>query len=1155
MADAIVIPIIGKDQASSALKAVRGQVVGLGDDAKESSGLLSKLGGAVASLGGFVLKAGLAAATAAFVGFGAALADGVQDARAHALVMAQTEQTITSMGNAAGVSAEHVEDFAASLSAAKGKSLFGDDQIQAATNMLLTFGNIKGATLDLATTLTVDMAQALKKTPEDMSIMVGKILNSADAMSAAQRQGVSFSDAQLALGKRLFETGHIAEYQQLVLDELNKEFGGQAEAAAKADGGWAQLQDRWGEAKETLSTAVLPLLNTLVGTLNDSVMPVIEGAAARFGDLIPWLENFAQSLQIGAMWSGHLGEVITNALAPVLGDELAGIIGQAIDGFQRLGSSVSEALQPLIATFTDAETPIQGLIAVLSQVSPAFALLYGVASEIFPQLRALVLEIFGDIVAYFQANGAQMLAEAQTTFQSIHDTVLSLIQPLAEVISAVLEQIAVFWQAHDDEILGFIGSTWTQINQIIQTAMQLIQATIIPLLQGIASFIRDHTAEIQQIFSGAWQIISSVIDAALTLIKGVLTAALQAIQGDWSGAWQTIQDMSARIVADILGVIKGGLDLIQGSFNASIDAIKAIWQGLIGDAAGIGNDIVMGILNGVQGAANQLIGYMQSLAQQALDTVNTALGRHSPSIEFAKIGEDSIAGWVEGLDRAAPDLVSMLTGIADDAVTPLSDAVDHELAASLTGVGADIYDTTDNLRELVQQLGMTWDETNTFDEALRALGTTLQDAGPGSMEAQQAFDALMQTFDLSGSVADELRSRIAQLAGATDRSATQMVAASGQISDSWLSALQLISGQIDDSRLPDDAQGLGDAIIAGWAEGMDAAFGDLLGQVDSMSDKLKQEMNNAWDVSSPSGVTEALGSNIMLGLLDGLEGGLPHVLGSLQEISGVLEAQMGEISEQLSGKLTDEARKALETQRDSLQETIDAIVSTVEDLPEKVHSALADAFDASADIDRQQMKNIDAVRRLSDTMQAETQSALDQALTEASKIQDPEQAAKFFKEQSDHILELAKLNDAYYAAINSGDTEHAADLERQIALAKSAQAAEQRAFGERSQIAGTGALGNLHDVLEQITNTVTDPGSGPLHDLLAQLYDLQVRTDAAQSGVGVPPQQAAPGAPGASTSMVMQQGAIVINATPGMNEQMIADTVMREIERRYQGRL
>src|SRR5262245_4471300 len=86
----------------------------------------SGLGSIMDSLGGLGTIAG-GVALGGITALGAAIVSGIGDAREAAQINAQTQQTIDSMGNAAGVSAQHVADYASSLSAAAGKSLFGDD--------------------------------------------------------------------------------------------------------------------------------------------------------------------------------------------------------------------------------------------------------------------------------------------------------------------------------------------------------------------------------------------------------------------------------------------------------------------------------------------------------------------------------------------------------------------------------------------------------------------------------------------------------------------------------------------------------------------------------------------------------------------------------------------------------------------------------------------------------------------------------------------------------------------------------------------------------------------------------------------------------------------------------------------------------------------
>jgi hypothetical protein len=77
----------------------------------------------------------------------------------------------------AGVSAQQVTDLATALSAASGKSLFGDAEIQDAENMLLTFTNIGQDVFPAATQATVDMAAAFHATPGAFDQMIGKALN------------------------------------------------------------------------------------------------------------------------------------------------------------------------------------------------------------------------------------------------------------------------------------------------------------------------------------------------------------------------------------------------------------------------------------------------------------------------------------------------------------------------------------------------------------------------------------------------------------------------------------------------------------------------------------------------------------------------------------------------------------------------------------------------------------------------------------------------------------------------------------------------------------------------------------------------------------------------------------------------------------------
>lgn len=261
-----------KDEASQGLDKVKGSLGGLGD-----------------VLGGV---AGLAAgaATAGFVALGAAVSGGIADAQAAAQVMAQTEAVIKSTGGAAGYTAQQIADMAGQLSAAEGKSLFGDDDIQKGQNLLLTFTNIK-ETMPDATAVMVDMAQAMGTDVSSGAMQLGKALNDPiKGVGALSRVGVTFTEEQKEQIKVLQESGDMAGAQAIILAELQKEFGGSAEAAAKANGGWAQINDQWGELWESVGAKILPIMGQFTGFMINTFMPVIES------QVIPAVDQFASTV-------------------------------------------------------------------------------------------------------------------------------------------------------------------------------------------------------------------------------------------------------------------------------------------------------------------------------------------------------------------------------------------------------------------------------------------------------------------------------------------------------------------------------------------------------------------------------------------------------------------------------------------------------------------------------------------------------------------------------------------------------------------------------------------------------------------------------------------------------------------------------------------
>src|SRR5260221_6882017 len=145
--------------------------------------------------------------------------------------LAQTNAVIKSTGGVAGVTAQAVLDLATKYSHL---TQFSDDTVQSGENMLLTFTNIGKNVFPMATKTVLDMSQALGQDTKNSAIQLGKALNDPiTGVTALQRVGVTFSSTQKDLIKHFMDTGNMAGAQGVILKELQKEFGGSAEAAGK----------------------------------------------------------------------------------------------------------------------------------------------------------------------------------------------------------------------------------------------------------------------------------------------------------------------------------------------------------------------------------------------------------------------------------------------------------------------------------------------------------------------------------------------------------------------------------------------------------------------------------------------------------------------------------------------------------------------------------------------------------------------------------------------------------------------------------------------------------------------------------------------------------------------------------------------------------
>jgi hypothetical protein len=348
---------------------------------KQANAAFANLQGSVRSLGANFALAGAAIATV-----GVVIGKNVEALARIETINAQTAQTISTMGNAANISATEVEALAGRL---ESLTAIEAESIQEGANLLLTFGNIRnelGAGNDIfsqTTEIMVDMGVALRKGPVETATMLGKALNDPiQGLTALRRVGVSFTEQQIEQVKALQTSGDLMGAQKLILQELQNQYGGSGAAYAKTFTGQLELMGHeLGTIGEEATMAVMPALQMMVEELRE-LIPVIG----------PQLKEAIESVD----WAGLVQAVVTLATFLVTNAEAITFVVTAFFALNTVMKLVNIAIAIKAAA-----------MAVLTTVTGLYTTAVGTATVATSRFSMMLRRTgFGVIVLAFGAAAA-----------------------------------------------------------------------------------------------------------------------------------------------------------------------------------------------------------------------------------------------------------------------------------------------------------------------------------------------------------------------------------------------------------------------------------------------------------------------------------------------------------------------------------------------------------------------------------------------------------------------------------------------------------------------------------------------------------------------------------------------------------------------------
>jgi hypothetical protein len=233
----------------------------------------------------------------------------------------------------------------------------------------------------------ITKAQDLLSTALDISTATGKPLETvANALGKAY-DGNTASLGKLGIGLSAAELKTMNFTQ--VQSKLSDLFGGAA--ARNADtyaGRIARMQVAFNEAKETIGFALLPILEKLMGFINNNALPIINAFSGAFS---------LNGNGLGGVIT-TLGNIIVNTFTPIINGLLKAFgyiknaIGDNLETFKEFGGYIATYLAPVIGTVLGGALQVAGKIAggVIDVIAGVVKILNGLISGAVAGINALI---------------------------------------------------------------------------------------------------------------------------------------------------------------------------------------------------------------------------------------------------------------------------------------------------------------------------------------------------------------------------------------------------------------------------------------------------------------------------------------------------------------------------------------------------------------------------------------------------------------------------------------------------------------------------------------------------------------------------------------------------------------------------------------------
>jgi hypothetical protein len=334
---------------------ILGDVDNLNKSLKTASGDVDSFGDKVGKAGLAIGKAFAAAAAAAGA---AAIAIGIDAVKAAIDDEKAQTQLALALENATGATDAQIKATEASILQMSLATGVADDELRPALARLVRSTGDTSKAQDLLAT-ALDVAAATGKPVEAVANSLAKAYDGNTA--ALGKLGIGLSAAELKT----------MSFDQ-VQTKLSELFGGAAASNAETYAGKiARVQIAFDEAKETLGTALLPILDKFLQFINKNALPAIEAFTSAFS--LTGTDGFGKTIS-------EVGAVVRDTVQPIF------------EGIKSVFDRVKTAIK-------NNKEEFQSFAEVIAFVAPILGKVIGTAFENAGKIASIAINIIGKVMS------------------------------------------------------------------------------------------------------------------------------------------------------------------------------------------------------------------------------------------------------------------------------------------------------------------------------------------------------------------------------------------------------------------------------------------------------------------------------------------------------------------------------------------------------------------------------------------------------------------------------------------------------------------------------------------------------------------------------------------------------------------------------------